>query len=103
MQAVILAAGEGARMRPLTSRRPKPMLPLANKPILEHLITECYQAGVRDFVIIVGYQDDVITNYFGDGSKWGVKISYCLQEKAMGTADALRMAQGVVSSKFLLM
>jgi ADP-glucose pyrophosphorylase len=61
MQAVILAAGEGSRMRPLTSSRPKPMLPLANKPILEHLITECAKAGVRDFVIIVGYKDDVIT------------------------------------------
>ena len=103
MQAVILAAGNSNRMKPLTSHRPKPMIPLANKPILEHLITECSQAGVHEFVIIVGYQNEVITSYFGDGSQWGVKIFYRLQEKAMGTADAVRMAQGVVSEKFLVM
>jgi len=103
MQAVILAAGEGARMRPLTSRRPKPMLPVANKPILEHLITECSQAGVMEFVVIVGYQVEAIKAHFGDGSQWGVKMFYCLQEKALGTADAVRMAQGLVREKFLVM
>jgi len=68
MQAVILAAGEGTRMRPLTYTRPKVMLPIANKPILEHLISELSKAGVKDIVLVVGYKEEKIREYFGDGS-----------------------------------
>jgi len=103
MQAVILAAGEGVRMRPLTHSRPKAMLPVAGKPVLEHLLVEAAGAGIRDFVFIVGYKDEQILNYFGGGEKWGVRIFYRLQQKAMGTADALRMARGLVRDKFLVM
>ncbi len=103
MEAIILAAGEGRRMRPLTVVRPKSMLPIANKPILEHIIIEAKQAGITDFVIVVGYKDEQITAYFGNGDKWGVRIFYRLQQHAKGTADALRMAQGVVREKFLVL
>ena len=72
MKAVILAAGEGNRMRPLTYTRPKVMLPIANKPILEHLLTEARKAGVREFIFIVGYHDEQVRDYFGSGDKWGV-------------------------------
>ncbi len=76
MQAVILAAGEGTRMRPLTYTRPKVMLPIANKPILEHLISELSKAGVKDIVLVVGYKEEKIREYFGDGSDFGVRIEY---------------------------
>ncbi|GAI04033.1 unnamed protein product, partial [marine sediment metagenome] len=64
MKAIILAAGEGSRMRPLTYTRPKVMLPIANKPILEHLLVEASQAGIREFIFIVGYCDEQVRGYF---------------------------------------
>ena len=102
MKAIILAAGEGNRMRPLTYTRPKVMLPLANKPILEHLLIEVKEAGVRELVFIVGYHDEQVRHYFGNGDKWGVSIEYCTQMKQLGTADALKMAEGLVDGNFLI-
>jgi UDP-N-acetylglucosamine diphosphorylase/glucosamine-1-phosphate N-acetyltransferase len=101
-KAVILAAGEGSRMRPLTYTRPKVMLPLAGKPILEHLILEMRQAGIKEFVIVVGYHDEQIRNYFGDGSKWNVDIQYSSQQKQLGTGDALRMVGNLIDGNFLV-
>ena len=102
MKAVILAAGEGNRMRPLTYTRPKVMLPIANKPILEHLLIEAGKAGVREFIFVVGYHDEQVRNYFGSGDKWGVSIDYCTQRKQLGTADALKMVEGLVDGNFLI-
>ena len=102
MKAVILAAGEGSRMRPLTYIRPKVMLPIANKPILEHLLTEVRKAGIKEFIFIVGYHDEQVRDYFGNGDKWGVSIDYCTQRKQQGTADALRMIDGMVDGNFLM-
>ena len=102
MKAVILAAGEGNRMRPLTYTRPKVMLPIANKPILEHLLIETGKAGVREFIFVVGYHDEQVRNYFGSGDKWGVSIDYCTQRKQLGTADALKMVEGLVDGNFLI-
>ena len=73
-KAVILAAGEGSRMRPLTYTRPKVMIPLANKPILEHLLIQAKEAGIREFIFIVGYHDEQVRGYFGNGEQWGVNI-----------------------------
>jgi len=101
-KAVILAAGEGNRMRPLTYTRPKVMLPIANKPILEHLLGEMIKSGIKEFILIVGYHDEQIRNYFSDGSKWGVNIQYCNQRNQLGTADALKMVADLVSDNFLL-
>jgi bifunctional UDP-N-acetylglucosamine pyrophosphorylase/glucosamine-1-phosphate N-acetyltransferase len=102
VKAVILAAGEGQRMRPLTYTRPKVMLPIANKPILEHLLIEVARAGIDEFVLVVGYHDEQVRNYFGNGDRWGVKVEYATQRKQMGTADALRMVEGMVDGSFLM-
>jgi UDP-N-acetylglucosamine diphosphorylase/glucosamine-1-phosphate N-acetyltransferase len=102
LKAVILAAGEGNRMRPLTSNRPKVMLPIANKPILEHLIIEVKEAGITDFILIVGYCDEQVRSYFGKGEKWGVNIAYSEQRKQLGTADAIRIVEDMVAGNFLV-
>lgn len=102
MKAVILAAGEGSRMRPLTYRQPKVMLPIANKPILEHLLIEVKAAGCREFVLIVGYRDERVRDYFGSGEKWQVSIEYCTQKKQLGTADALNQARERLDDDFLV-
>jgi len=102
VKAIILAAGEGSRMRPLTYARPKVMLPIANKPILEHLLIEASQAGIREFIFIVGYCDEQVRDYFGNGEKWGVNIVYSNQRKQLGTADALKMVEGLVDGNFLV-
>jgi bifunctional UDP-N-acetylglucosamine pyrophosphorylase/glucosamine-1-phosphate N-acetyltransferase len=103
LKAVVFAAGEGNRMRPLTSNRPKVMLPIANKPILEHLLMEARAAGINEFIFIVGYCDQQVRDYFGKGERWGVGITYCEQRRQLGTADALRMAEGRVDGGFLVM
>ena len=102
MKAVVLAAGEGSRMRPLTSSRPKVMIPVANRPILEHLLVEMKKAGIKEFIIVVGYHDEQIRDYFTDGSPWGISIEYCRQGRRQGTADALKMVSGLTEGKFLL-
>lgn len=103
MQCVILAAGEGKRMRPLTASRPKVMLPVANRPILEHLITAAVRAGFSRFVLVVGYGEREIRDHFGDGSGFGCRIRYVTQRQQLGTADAVRACAGLVSGPFLLM
>lgn len=102
MKAIILAAGEGNRMRPLTYTRPKVMLPIANKPIVEHLLVEAAAAGIKEFIFIVGYCDEQVRNYFGNGSKWGVNIEYCMQRRQLGTADALRAVEDLIDGNFLM-
>ncbi len=89
-------------MRRLTYTRPKVMLPIATKPILEHLLVEAVQAGVREFIFIVGYHDEQVRSYFGQGDKWGISISYHNQRKQLGTADALRMVEHLVDGNFLM-
>jgi UDP-N-acetylglucosamine diphosphorylase/glucosamine-1-phosphate N-acetyltransferase len=101
-KAVVLAAGEGKRMHPLTLTRPKVMLPIANKPILEYLLGEMKLAGISDFIFIVGYRDEQIRNYFGTGAKWGVRIQYRNQRKQMGTSDALLTVEDLINENFLL-
>ncbi len=101
MRAVILAAGEGTRMRPLTENKPKVMLPIANKPMLEYTILEAKAAGITDFVLIVGYQKEAITGYFGDGSRLGVNVEYVVQEKQAGTGHAFGMAAQACDDRFI--
>ena len=84
MECVVLAAGEGKRMRPLTAKRPKVMLPLANRPMLEHLVLAARDAGIHDFIFIVGYGEREIRKHFGDGSPWGVHISYAIPATPAG-------------------
>ncbi len=102
MQAVILSAGEGTRMRPLTYTRPKVMLPIANKPILQHLIENLARAGVDEIVLVVGYKEETVRKYFGDEFN-GVKIRYVRQKKQLGTAHALLSAEHVLEDRFLML
>jgi len=102
LKVIILAAGEGSRMRPLTYTRPKVMLPIANKPILEHLLVEVREAGIREFIFVVGYHDERVRDYFGSGGKWGVSITYSTQRRQLGTADALKTVEGLVDGNFLV-
>jgi len=103
MEGVVLAAGEGKRMRPLTARRPKVMLPLANRPMMEHLVCAARDAGITDFVFVVGYGEREIRSHFGDGSELGINIRYAPQRQQHGTADAVRSVRDLVSEPFLLL
>ncbi|ELZ17705.1 sugar phosphate nucleotidyltransferase [Natrinema limicola] len=103
VSAVVLAAGEGRRLEPLTSRRPKPMVPIANRPILEHVVSAIADAGIDRIVLVVGYQQERIRNHFGDGDDWGVNIEYVEQEKQLGTAHAVLQAEEAVSDPFLVL
>jgi len=103
MQAIVLAAGEGSRMRPLTKNLPKVMLPVAGKPLLEHIIVRAHAAGIEDFVLVVGYGANAVRSHFGDGSRLGVKIEYAVQEKQLGTGHALMAAESKAADRFLVL
>ncbi len=104
MKAVILAAGEGKRLRPITSSRPKPMIPISGKPLLEHTILSLKSAGIKKILLIVGYKEEQIKNYFEDGTKYNLSIDYITQDKYMGTAHATGYAKDFVKNdSFLLL
>jgi UDP-N-acetylglucosamine diphosphorylase / glucose-1-phosphate thymidylyltransferase / UDP-N-acetylgalactosamine diphosphorylase / glucosamine-1-phosphate N-acetyltransferase / galactosamine-1-phosphate N-acetyltransferase len=103
MKAIVLVAGKGTRMEPLTSDCPKVMLQVTNKPILEHIVNSAIDAGIEGFVFITGYLEQQIREYFGDGSKWGVSIEYVPQKEQLGTADAIGYAKGHVEEAFLVL
>ena len=103
MECVVLAAGEGKRMRPLTAKRPKVMLPLANRPMMEHLVIAAREAGISDFVFIVGYGEREIRRHFGDGASLGIHIEYATQRQQRGTADAVGTARKHVTGPFIVL
>lgn len=100
--AVIMAGGEGKRLRPYTHNCPKPMLKLGNKPILEILIRNCIAHGVKNYYISVNYLKSQIIDYFGYGEKWGIKINYLEEEKAMGTAGSLKLLPSKIKENLLI-
>lgn len=102
MKAVVLAAGEGRRLRPLTGNGSKGMLPVGNKPVIAHVIEALVSCNVRDIVIVVGYMKEKIMNLLGDGKEFGVKIKYIEQKFQLGTAHALLQAKGEVDDRFLV-
>ncbi|PTY06748.1 nucleotidyl transferase [Verrucomicrobia bacterium LW23] len=104
MKAVILAAGKGTRMKELTASQPKPMVPVRGKPVLQWIIEGLRDhAGVTNVFLVVGYQGDVIRNYFGDGDAFGVNIEYGEQEVQNGTGKAPEVARDwVARDNFLL-
>jgi len=101
-QAIILSAGLGTRLKPITNTIPKPMLPLLNKPMLEWNIENFKKHGVKEFFVNLHYLPEVIKNYFGDGSKWGVKITYSFEPKILGTAGALKRFEDKLNEVFFL-
>jgi len=100
VKGYILAAGEGVRMRPLTANIPKPLLPVAGKPFLEHNIDALKDAGVKDIILLVGWRAHRIREHFGDGKDFGVHIEYVEQKERLGTAHAIGMVKGFVDSAF---
>src|SRR5688572_31274821 len=102
MQAVIMAGGEGSRLRPLTSNVPKPMLPVANRPLMEHIIELLKKHGITDVVATVQFLSSVIRNYFGDGSDLGIGLSYSTEEAPMGTAGSVLYARDLLSGTFVV-
>jgi UDP-N-acetylglucosamine diphosphorylase/glucosamine-1-phosphate N-acetyltransferase len=101
-QAVILAAGEGQRLRPFTVTRPKVMLSIADKPILEHVVESLARNGIRQIVMVVGYRREQVFSHFGNGERFGVDITYVTQEKQLGTAHALNEARRAAEKEFLV-
>jgi len=101
-QAVILAAGEGQRLRPFTVTKPKAMLFVADKPILAYVIESLAQNGIRDIVLVVGYKKEQIFDYFGSGERFGIDLTYITQDKQLGTAHALAQVKKVVDDEFLV-
>ncbi len=102
-QAVILAAGEGQRLRPFTVTKPKVMLAIAGKPILQYVVESLAQNGIRNIVLVVGYKKEQVFDYMGSGEQFGVDITYVTQKKQLGTAHALAQAKAVTEAEFLVL
>ena len=103
MKAVILAAGEGVRCRPLTLTRSKVMLPVANKPTVEYVVRALRDSGIRDIVMVVGYAKERIMNYFGNGKDFDINIEYAEQKQQLGTAYAIKQVKDLVEGEFLVL
>jgi dTDP-glucose pyrophosphorylase len=97
-KAVLLAAGRGTRMRELTQELPKPMLQVRGKPVLQHIIEGLRDAGLTDFLIVVGWHAEVVSDFFGDGSRFGVRIEYATQIVQDGTGKVVELARGFAGS-----
>ena len=102
MKGVILAGGKGMRLRPLTCNSPKPMLPLLEKPVLEYNIELLKRHGIHEIAITVQYMGAVIQKYFGDGSKWGVKLHYFEDSPPLGTAGSIKQAEEFLDEPFVV-
>lgn len=102
VKAVILVGGEGTRLRPLTSSVPKPMVPVLNKPFLEHVFKHLSNHGIRDIILALCYLPDSIQRYFGDGSDFGISITYVVEDLPLGTAGAVKNVSDHIDSTFLV-
>ncbi|MCK4224445.1 MAG: NTP transferase domain-containing protein [candidate division Zixibacteria bacterium] len=102
MKAVIMAGGFGTRLRPLSCSIPKPMVYVANKPMMEYMVNLLKKHGLVDLVVLLYFQAETIRNYFGDGSKFGVRIEYIQAQEDYGTAGAVKNAEGLLNERFLV-
>lgn len=102
MKAVIMAGGKGTRLRPLTSNQPKPMILIANKPCMEHIVNLLKHHGIDEIVATLGFMPEVIQDYFGDGSKWDVEIDHSIEEEPMGTAGSVKLAEEHLTERFVV-
>ena len=103
MKAIILSAGEGSRMRPLTLTKPKTMLPVAGKPIIQYNIESLRDNGIKDILLIVRYKEEMVKAYFGDGSDFGVNITYATQEDFLGTANAISYGEDFIEDSLIVL
>jgi bifunctional UDP-N-acetylglucosamine pyrophosphorylase/glucosamine-1-phosphate N-acetyltransferase len=102
MQSVVLAAGEGTRMRPLTETVPKPMLPVADRPLVAHTVDSAVEAGASELIFVVGYEADAVREYFGSGYR-DVPVEYAVQEERLGTAHAVDAAAQYLDGEFVVL
>src|SRR5579862_9358424 len=102
MKAVIMAGGEGTRLRPLTSNQPKPMLPMANRPMMEHVVSLLRRHGFDEVVVTVAFMANAIRSYFGDGSEFGVRMVYATEETPLGTAGSVLNARDELDERFVV-
>jgi mannose-1-phosphate guanylyltransferase / phosphomannomutase len=102
MKALIMAGGEGTRLRPLTANQPKPMLPLGNRPIMEHIVRHIRNHGFKDIVVTVQFLASQVRNYFGDGSDMGVDLTYATEPTPLGTAGSVRNAAELLDDTFVV-
>ncbi len=102
MKAVILCGGLGERLRPLTERTPKVMLDVKGKPILEYTLEYLKKFGLKDIILLCGHKHEEIENYFEDGSKFGVKIKYSIEKDKLGTAGAIKNAEKLIDTDFII-
>ena len=102
MKAVVMAGGEGSRLRPLTINRPKPMVPIVDRQVMAHIIELLKIHGITEIVVTVQYLANVIQDHFGDGSAYGVHIEYCLEEQPLGTAGSVKNAERMLQEPFVV-
>ncbi|HET7324325.1 MAG TPA: sugar phosphate nucleotidyltransferase, partial [Halococcus sp.] len=102
MQTVLLAAGEGTRMRPLTAQLPKPMLPVADRPLCAHTADAAIDAGTDELIFVVGYEADAVREYFGEEYR-GIPVKYATQDEQLGTAHAVRAAREHLNGDFAVL
>jgi mannose-1-phosphate guanylyltransferase/phosphomannomutase len=102
VKAVIMAGGEGTRLRPLTSNVPKPMMPIVNRPMMEHIVELLKVHGFDEIVVTVAFMANAIRTYFGDGSEFGVRMVYATEESPLGTAGSVRNAMDELDERFLV-
>src|SRR5262245_12775319 len=103
MKAVIMAGGEGTRLRPLTSNTPKPLLSIAGRPMMEHVIQLLRRHGITDIVVTVAFMANAIRDYFGDGSEFGVQLRYVDEPSPLGTAGSVRNAASLLTERFIVL
>ncbi|MBI5231532.1 MAG: NTP transferase domain-containing protein, partial [Coriobacteriales bacterium] len=96
MKAVIMAGGEGSRLRPITSLLPKPMVPIVNQPVMEHILGLVKHHGIEEVIATLAFMPQVIQDYFGGGDEWGMKISYAIEEIPLGTAGSVKNAESLL-------
>ncbi len=97
-----MAGGEGTRLRPLTSMRPKPMVPIVNQPVMEHILGLVKHHGITEVVATLAFMPQVIEDYFGDGDEWGIDISYAIEESPLGTAGSVKNAAEALTETFIV-
>jgi mannose-1-phosphate guanylyltransferase/phosphomannomutase len=102
MRAVVMAGGEGTRLRPLTSNQPKPMVPVVGKPCMEHIVELLRKHGFEDVIVTVAFLPQAIRSYFGDGEPLGVNIEYSVEESPLGTAGSVRLASAKLDDTFVV-
>ena len=102
MKAVVMAGGEGTRLRPLTSNQPKPMVPIVGKPCMEHILELSRRHGIEDVIVTVAFLPQAIRSYFGDGEPLGLNIEYSVEESPLGTAGSVRLASDRLDDTFIV-